>query len=138
MKEKREGLRKSLNSAAIVLLIVGLCSAGVIYAREAGNNGNKPSDTIGYQGNDAGGSPYAVSPRDSKSYQREMKLYGGTANLLADELRRWFDGLWQGKTLAYTVAFLTLFATLVLFGAANYVVPFWDEDDEPDRGGGGN
>src|SRR5271157_2902962 len=138
MKEKREGLRKSLNLAAIVLLIIGLCSAGVIYAREAGNTRDKPSDTIGYQGNDADGSSYAVSPRDSKSYQRDMELYGGTANLLADELRRWFDGLWQGKTLAYTVACLTLFTTLILFGAANYVVPFWDEDEEPDRGGGAN
>jgi hypothetical protein len=136
MKEKREGLRKDLNLAAIVLLIVGLCSAGVIYTREAGNAGNKPSDTIGYLGNDAGGPSYAVSPRDSKSYQRDMELYGGTANLLADELRRWFDGLWQGQTLAYTVGFLTLFGTLVLLGVANYVVPFSDEDDEPDGGGG--
>ena len=39
-----------------------------------------------------------------------MEVYGGTANLLATELRLWFASLWHGERLAYTVAVLTLVA----------------------------
>jgi hypothetical protein len=49
----------------------------------------------------------------SKSYLREMEVVGGTANLLASEFRNWFAGLWHGRTLAYTVAALTVFVAFV-------------------------
>ena len=45
---------------------------------------------------------------DTKSYLRQMEVYGGTANELATELRLWFASLWHGERLAFTVAFLTL------------------------------
>ena len=128
MEGKREDLRRRLNFLALVLLILGLAGAVVIY-RAAGNTGSNPSDTIGYEEGEGDGSTYAIRPEDSKSYQRDMELYGGEANLLADDLRRWFIGLWQGKSLAYTVGCISLFASLAVFGTANYVVPFLDEDE---------
>ncbi len=45
---------------------------------------------------------------DSKQYLRQMEVYGGAANVLASELREWFIGLWSGRSLAFTVAFLSL------------------------------
>ncbi|BDU68385.1 hypothetical protein GETHOR_04860 [Geothrix oryzae] len=57
--------------------------------------------------------PLGYEPEDTKRYLRDLELYGGKANVLATEFRRWFDGLWQGRKLAYTVATLTV---LLAFG----------------------
>jgi hypothetical protein len=35
--------------------------------------------------------------------------------VLFDELDRWFAGLWQGKSLAFTVAGISVLASLGLF-----------------------
>jgi ABC-type phosphate/phosphonate transport system permease subunit len=52
---------------------------------------------------------------NSKMYLRSLKVYGGQFGVLADELRRWFQSLWQGKNLAYTVASITVIVALVLY-----------------------
>jgi hypothetical protein len=44
----------------------------------------------------------------SKRYAHDLELYGGKANVLADKFAHWFEGLWHGQTLAFTVAFLTV------------------------------
>src|ERR1039457_2272216 len=49
---------------------------------------------------------------DSKKYLREMEVYGGKANVLAAEIRHWFDGLWHGRSLAFTVALISVFLAL--------------------------
>jgi hypothetical protein len=49
----------------------------------------------------------------SKQYQHALELYGGKANVLAVKVTRWFDSLWHGTRLAYTVAC----ATVLLAGA---------------------
>ncbi len=49
-------------------------------------------------------------PEDSKRYLREMEVYGGKANLMAGEIREWFDGLWHGRRLGITVAVLSFLA----------------------------
>ncbi len=54
---------------------------------------------------------------ESKQYLREMETYGGTANVLATELRVWFDGLWQGPTLGITIACLSAVLALIVFVA---------------------
>jgi hypothetical protein len=46
-----------------------------------------------------------------------MEVYGGKANLLAGEFMHWFQGLWHGKRLAFTVA-----CTTVLVAAAFWLV----------------
>jgi len=73
---------------------------------------------LGYE--EGGESVYPVRPEDSKKYLRDLELYGGKANVLATEFRLWLVGLWQGKSLAFTVAFITILISLVFFYAANY------------------
>jgi hypothetical protein len=73
------------------ILIVGLAAAFVIYLTAQTAAANPLGD-----------------PEDSKKYLRDMEVYGGTANLLATQIRVWFDGLWHGERLAYTIATFTL------------------------------
>jgi hypothetical protein len=83
------------------ILLAGFAAALVIYLAAA----YAPEDPSGYR------------PEDSKPYLRQMELYGGKANVFASELRQWFNGLWHGRALAYTVASLSLLLTLAVFMA---------------------
>jgi hypothetical protein len=49
----------------------------------------------------------------SKKVAHDMEVYGGRANVLADDFREWFAGLWRGRNLAGTVAVLTVLTALV-------------------------
>ena len=55
-----------------------------------------------------GTNPLGYEPEDTKRYLRDLEMYGGKANVLATQFRRWFDGLWQGRPLAYTLASMTI------------------------------
>ena len=79
------------------ILLVGLGSAVLIFltAENASDNG-------------------LVSDFEhSKKYIHDLELYGGKANVLANELSGWFAGLWHGQSLAFTVACLTI---IIAFG----------------------
>ena len=52
--------------------------------------------------------PLGYDPEDTKKYLRELEVYGGKANVLSAEISRWFDGLWHGRPLAFTIACLTV------------------------------
>ena len=43
----------------------------------------------------------------SRKYLLQLERIGGKAAVLGTEMNRWFAGLWQGRSLAYTIAFLT-------------------------------
>jgi hypothetical protein len=79
------------------LLATGLGFATVIYLMAA----PKGSNPLGYE------------PEDTKKYLRDLELYGGKVNVLATEIMRWWDGLWRGRNLAYTVAVI---ASLLALG----------------------
>jgi hypothetical protein len=115
MKWKAVDRRTGLNLIGIIILLAGLVSAGLIY-RTAENDSR---EVLGYEKGSE--SVYPLKPEDSKKYLRDLELYGGKANVLADEFRRWFVGLWRGKSLAFTVGFITLFISLSIFYAANHV-----------------
>jgi hypothetical protein len=104
-----------LNLISVMILLVGLGSAVLIY-RTAENDSNS---VLGYE--IIGGQAYPIMPEDSKMYLRDLQLYSGKAGVLADEFRRWFVGLWYGKSLAFTVAYITLFVSFVVFYAANHL-----------------
>jgi hypothetical protein len=92
-----------------IILLVGLGSAILIYL-----TAEHDSDSVlGYE--TAGGYVYPIKPEDSKMYIHDLELYGGKANVLANELMRWFAGLWHGKSLAFTVACSTIFISLGFF-----------------------
>jgi hypothetical protein len=91
-----------LRVVALAVLVIGLASSVSIYIAAAPPKPN----------------PLGYEPEDSKQYLREIQMYGGTANLLATELREWLASLWHGKRLAYTIAtFSILFAAGCLFVA---------------------
>src|ERR1039457_108695 len=48
-----------------------------------------------------------VEFENSKKYSYELERMGGKAALAANYLTKWFSGLWQGESFAYTVAFIT-------------------------------
>jgi hypothetical protein len=79
---------RRLQMIAVATLIVGLTAALGIYLFA----GRSTDDMIAYE------------IEHSKQYQRMLELYGGKANVLAVELTQWFDSLWHGTRLAYTVA----------------------------------
>ena len=55
--------------------------------------------------------PLGYEPENTKRYLRQLEVVGGKANVVGTEFQRWFDGLWQGRQLAFTVAWLTLLFT---------------------------
>jgi hypothetical protein len=98
-----------------VVLLVGLISAVLIYQKADRDE----RAALGYEAAD--GSVYPIMPEDSKRYLHDMEQFGGKANVLADELRRGFLGLWQGKSLAFTVAGISIVLSLAVLYAADHI-----------------
>jgi len=117
MKGKIPDLPTCLKLISVIILLAGLGIAAWIYQRAE----NVPYGVLGYE--NEGGTLYPVMPEDSKQYLRSMELYGGKANVLADQFRRWFVGLWQGKSLAFIIACTTIIISFGFFYAANHLKP---------------
>jgi hypothetical protein len=112
------GLQGRRRFIAIAILLTGFVSALVVYVTARPT----PANPLGYE------------PTDSKQYLRQMEVYGGKANLLASELRQWFDSLWHGRRLAATVVCLFLY----LVGSTPLppdVAASLDRDQKGDRPG---
>ena len=109
--------RSRLYLGSILVLLLGLCAAAAIHVT-AGDDSNR---AVRYEV--INGVAYPVAPEDSKAYQRELERFGGKANVLAVELTRWFAGLWHGKTLAYTLAAISVVVSLALYLWAKNLEP---------------
>ena len=83
---------RRLQMISVATLVVGLVTAIGIYVSAA----RSTDDMIAYE------------IEHSKQYQRTLELYGGKANVIAVEITQWFDSLWHGRRLAYTVACATV------------------------------
>ena len=88
---------------SVIILLVGLGIAILIYLTAY----NASDSDLGLE--------------NSKIYIHDLELYGGKANVIANEFRNWFDGLWHGKSLAFTVAFITVFLSFGFFFAARHL-----------------
>ena len=117
MKWKIIDLHTCFNLISAIILLVGLGSAVFIYQTAE----TDLSSVLGYEF--AGESVYPIMPENTKMYKHDLELYGGKAAVLADEFRRWFVGLWHGKSLAFTVAFMSIFISFVIFFVANHMPP---------------
>ena len=82
--------------------------------------------------------PLGYEPEDTKKYLRDLELYGGKVNVLATEFMRWFDGLWHGRSLAFTVAWLTIIAALVFWFFSTRLAADLDPTPREDQGRNGN
>jgi hypothetical protein len=81
------------------ILAVGLGTALAIYLSAAPGGAN----------------PLGFEPEDSKRYLRDVEVYGGKVNLVAAQIRGAWNGLWHGRSLAFTVGGLTLFLALAFW-----------------------
>jgi hypothetical protein len=100
---KTTDMKSRLYLIAAVILLVGLGSSIMIYMTAENN-----SDTV-------------LSYEDSKMYMHDLELYGGKTNVLMNDLRHWFVGLWHGESLAFTVAYMTIFISFLLFLLARHM-----------------
>jgi hypothetical protein len=82
-----------IRAITVAILGSGLASAAVIYRLA----GSAPS------------LPYELEPGNSKRYLRALEAVGGKANVLATQFSDWFSGLWHGRSLAFTVAWISVF-----------------------------
>jgi hypothetical protein len=102
-----------LRLLAGAVAIVGFAISIWIYLTAAGT----PENPLGYE------------PEDSKVYLRDMQRYGGKANLIGSEIAGWFQGLWHGRALAFTVACITLLVAGALLLASLPLPPDPDAND---------
>jgi len=109
--------RTRLNLISVIILLAGLSSAVLIYQRAA----NNPYGPLGYE--TANGTRYPMMPEDSKMYRHDLELYGGKFNVMMDDFRRWFLGLWHGKSLAVIMGGTAIIISFGFFYAANYLPP---------------
>ena len=120
-------LRNRLHAACALVLFAGLGLAAWIYA--SADDG--PDLAGAYQIIVVDGVPQPIAPNESKAYMRDIQRYGGKMAVLFDDIGRWWNGLWRGKSLALTVAFLTLVFSAGILLISAYV----PEDSAPDRPG---
>jgi hypothetical protein len=109
--------RTYLNLIGAIILLVGLGSAIWIYQRA----GNEPYGSLGYEV--VNGTIYPIMPENSKLYLHNLEVYGGKLNVIMDDFRRWFAGLWHGKSLAVIIGCSSVIISFGFFYAANYLIP---------------
>lgn len=112
MKSRLAGRNAHLYLTGAIILLVGLGGAALIYRMAADDS----SRVTGYEIID--GNAYPVAPENSKMYIHDLEVFGGKSAVLADEFRLWFAGLWQGRSLAFTIACCTVLISLGFFLAA--------------------
>ena len=96
----RRGL--TLHRLGLLVLLVGFGSAVFIWQAQ---------DRIDRQARNAGTTDIAAAPLaagDSRRETHDLELYYGETGLLMDKWGRWFEGLAHGKSLAKTIAVLSL------------------------------
>jgi hypothetical protein len=107
-------LRKRLFAACALVLVAGLACAAWIY--KTADDG--PDISGAYQIIVVNGVPTPIAPNESKAYMRDLQRYGGRMAVIMDDFTRWWDGLWHGRSLALTVAFLSVVTSLALYFVA--------------------
>jgi hypothetical protein len=127
MKREIVDLRESLILIGAIIMLLGLGSSILIYQ----SAGNDSDGVLGYEIMD--GSAYPIRPEDSRIYRRNLELYGGKAAVVVDDFSRWFAGLWHGKSLAFTVAGISIFISLMFFFAANRLSARLKPDDHSEN-----
>ena len=91
--------------SGVVILVVGLVSAALIYFLA-------PED------------PNAEAAREiasGRAYEYNIERIGGTAAVYTARFNQWLGSLWHGKSLACTVAVLTVVFALLCFLLARMI-----------------
>jgi len=128
MNWKIADLRTCLSIISAVIMLAGLGSAAYLYQAAE----NHSADILGYD--IEGNSAYPIRPEDSKKYLRDLESISGKAGVVADDLRRRFAGLWQGKSLALMIAGISILVSFAFFYAANHLPSRLKPDDQSEAG----
>ncbi|MEN6439560.1 MAG: hypothetical protein ABFD97_13380 [Syntrophobacter sp.] len=107
MEVRTIGVRTRLYLIAAIILAVGLGSSIIIYLTADPVRDLSPMYDF----------------QNSKRYIHDLEVYGGKLNVLSDQLIRWFEGLWHGRTLAFTLLCITLPISFIFFLVAYYTPP---------------
>ena len=110
--------RHLLIAAAIVL--AGGVAATVVYLRAV----------------DEAPAPMEFSATTSKQYRHDLEVFGGTANVLSAQFMDWFNSLWHGRSLAYTVAVIAAFAALAYLFVTEVAAPLPADEGRGGTAGG--
>jgi hypothetical protein len=104
-------MRKRLILCSVLVAVVGLSSALLIYltASEDSDLAENVQTVV------VDGKTFRIPLASTKMYRRDLQRFGGGAAVLFDDLDRWFTGLWRGRSLPVTLAWITAFASLGLF-----------------------
>jgi len=122
MKWKPAVTRSTLYVFATVILLTGLGSAVLIHFNmEAGAHDSVIRDF-----------------ENSKRYRHDLEVIGGKMNVLMDQFCRWFAALWQGKSLAVTIAWLTFVISFGIFLVARHLPTGAAIDGQPESDSGAN
>ncbi len=106
---------KRLYVICAVILVLGLASSAAIYVAA------DREQEEGQQYEIIGGKIYPGGNERSKAYRHNLEVFGGKAAVLADDFNRWFESLWQGRTLAFTVGFISALTAFGFFlGGRHY------------------
>jgi hypothetical protein len=131
MKSENTNTQSRLILISAIILMVGLGSAILIYLKAD----NSSDNILGYEV--AGEVVYPITPDNSKMYEHDLELFGGKSAVLANEFRSWFVGLWHGKSLAFTIACMSILLSFVVFFVAKHLPSGLtsNERGESDRNG---
>ena len=115
---------KILRLCGAAVLVLGLIGAAAIYVTA----GDDPDSAIGYEVVNGVVSP--VASGESKRYRHDLERYGGKMAVVTDEFATWFSTLWHGKSLAITVALISVVLSAAVFLLAHHLVTDQMPDDD--------
>ncbi|MDA8100465.1 MAG: hypothetical protein M0042_12685 [Nitrospiraceae bacterium] len=113
MNEQRRNLKKRLFISSIIVLLIGIACDIPIYITAPDEDEDGAYEIVG-------GKIYPAGQEKSKRYIHDLERYGGKAAVLADEMNRWFESLWYGKNLAFTILVLCGITSLILYIIAKH------------------
>jgi hypothetical protein len=102
-------LAARLRIAALAVFLTSLAAGTILYAL-----GEEPGEEMGFE--------------NTNAYRHQLQRLGGKALVLYDRFDRWFESLWQGKTLGLTILVLGALASVGLVVFARLVSPPEDGD----------
>ena len=98
---------RKINQVSVWLLTIGFVAAIVVFFAMPPDSDDDP----------------LLSEMHGRSYERQMRMLGGKANLASAEIVDGFLDLWQGRKLAGTLAVVTVLGTLLFRFVASHPDP---------------
>jgi hypothetical protein len=106
-------LHLRLRIAGIAIFAVGLIAAALIYVTAP----EVDQDEVAYQ------------EMATKQVERQIEMNGGKSLVMAAQFTHWFGGLWRGRNLAASAAFVSVLAALLCAVLARHARAVQEEEE---------